>query len=358
MSIRLATSADNPVLLELTRTLALPGLVHIGVDRAPDFFALDRALGGTPHAMVIEVGKRLAGFVDVCGVRMRVADEIVPAAQMSLAGMDAEFRGKGLFQPMLQQLERRLRGLDFKMAYGLTNSHNDRARKFIEVWPHGCFVGEPIRLHVILADPMPRRALSVDIRAATAADLPRIDELVQAHRDAYDVAPILPNGSVGGFADLHVSDFLVACETSGRIVACLGLWDQHDWRRTPVVGYGILMQVLRACISGAFTIWHRAKLPAVGESFRFCHVAFPAAEPGAEPAFAELLHVAAGELRTRGLHFLALGLPESDPLAPAVEGFIRLSMAATPFLAPGNDAVAAGLRRHSPPRAWFDYALT
>jgi hypothetical protein len=358
MTIRLATPADNAALLALAGTLALPGVVRIGVDRAPDFFALDRMVGGTPHAMVVEADGRVVGFVDVCGIEARVGDLTVPAAQMSLAGMDRAYRAKGLFQPMLQDLEERLRAQDFRLAWGVTNAHNARAREFVAIWPHGCFVGEPIDLHVLLGDPWPRRAPRAAIRAATDDDLPRIDALVHAHRAAYDVAPVLPGGSVAGLAGLRASDFLVACAGDRRIVACLALWDQHEWRRTPVVGYGAVMRVLRGFASGAFKLGGRAPLPEVGDSFRFCHVAFPAAEPGAERVFADLLHAAAHALRERGLHFLALGLPKSDPLTPAVAGFTKVAMTAVPFLAPGDAEVAAQLARHAPPRAWFDYALT
>jgi len=198
MTIRLAAPADNAALLALARTLALPGVVRIGVDRSPDFFALDRMVCGTPHAMVVEADGRVVGFVDVCGIRTRVGDLTVPAAQMSLAGMDRAYRAKGLFQPMLQDLEQRLRAQDFRLAWGVTNAHNARAREFVAIWPHGCFVGEPIDLHVLLGDPWPRRASGAGVRAATDDVLPRIDALVHAHRADYDVAPVLPGGSVAG----------------------------------------------------------------------------------------------------------------------------------------------------------------
>src|SRR5438093_10409896 len=87
MIVRPATADDNAALLALAGTLSLPGIVRIGVGRAPDFFALDRALGGEGFAAVAVAEDRVIGFIDIGGIAVRVGARQVPAVQVSLAGM-------------------------------------------------------------------------------------------------------------------------------------------------------------------------------------------------------------------------------------------------------------------------------
>jgi hypothetical protein len=357
MTARLAGAGDNDALLALARSLVLPGVVRIGVDRSPDFFALDRIVGRESHAMLVEEGGQPVGFVDACELAVRVHHRVVRGAHLSLGGMRAEFRGRGLFRPLLDALEQRLRRQGLELAFGIANAGNDRVRRIVSAWPHGAVVAAPLHLHVLLADLTPWRRSRHVVRAATAADVARIDALVAAQRAAYDVAPVLPGSSVTSLGALTPGDFLVACDATGQVVACVALWDQSAWRRTPVIGYGRGMRALRKLGDGVSSLNGRARMPDPGGSLHIGHLAFPAAGPGAEEAFAALLRAAARQLRARQWHFLALGLPDRDPLAATITGFLRTTMTALPFVAPGNPQVASALARTEPLRAWFDYPL-
>lgn len=356
MNIRPAVRADNDALLGLARTLSLPGIVRFGVDRGPDFFALHRMMAGETLTVVGEVDNEIVGFIDGCMVPAHVAGHQVKALEICLAGMRADHRGKKNFLLLLQDIEQRARGAGCEIGFGLTNEHNAQARAFVPAWPHGAIFCEPVGLHVIVADRRPRTSSPFAVRRATLADSPSIASLVQAHRSNYDFAPTLPR-QTRGIPGLEASDFLVAINASGHIVACLALWDQTDWRRTPLVAYGFPVRALKLLGDAACVAFGRPRLPHAGEHFRFCHVAYPAAAPGAVDAFAALLRAAAGELTRRKLHFIALGLPASDPLVGALSGFLSLTMRATPFVAPANRQLADALAGRVPLRAWFEYAL-
>lgn len=356
MNIRPAVNADNDALLALARTLSLPGIVRFGVDRGPDFLALHRMMSGETLSVIGEVGNELIGFIDACTVSARVAGHTVKALQICLAGMRADHRGKKNFLPLLEVVERQAREAGCEIGFGLTNEHNAQARAFVPAWPHGAIFCEPIGLHVIVAARHRKSPPAYAVRCATLADLPSIVALVQAHRSTYDFAPTLPRRAAG-ISGLEASDFLVATNANGEIVACLALWDQTDWRRTPLVAYGLPVRALKPLVDAACVAFGRPRLPRTGEHFRFCHVAFPAAAPGSVDAFATLLHAAAGEMTRRKLHFIALGLPASDPLIGALSGFLSVTMRATPFVAPGNRKVVDALSGRVPLRAWFEYAL-
>lgn len=160
----------------------------------------------------------------------------------------------------------------------------------------------------------------LDIRPATPDEL---DELLEFLRRAgsrrqffgqYQADDFLSAG--GMFRGLEWGNLLLA-RRRGRLVGCLGGWDQSGFRQTVVDSYGWPLRWLRGPYNLAMRCLGGPRLPRPGEELRCWLAALPVVEDDQPDVFARLLATLRGHLGRQGGQTLLLGLHERDPLLPA-----------------------------------------
>jgi hypothetical protein len=165
---------------------------------------------------------------------------------------------------------------------------------------------------------------SIDIRAATDADLPAIMSFLQAQGPrrqffpCYEAADFTtPAGTLCG---LRPDDILLA-HRGGEIVGTLAGWDQHAYRQTVVHGYGGLLNWLRPVYNGWAWLSSRPRLPPPGQPLRYLTAALPVVADDDATVFDALLQALLQRCANGQWDYLAIGLTAADPLWPVLQRY-------------------------------------
>jgi hypothetical protein len=132
---------------------------------------------------------------------------------------------------------------------------------------------------------------------------------------AYTEADFL-DGRLRGF---RVEDFYVL-RRQGRVAGVLGVWDQHSFRQTVIVGYHGWLGTFRPLVN----LFRRPPLPPPGQALRFFYVTFVATDD--TPAYAALLRRAYNDAVGGPHTHFVVSLHERDPRAAVLGEYAR-----TPF---------------------------
>ncbi|MBK7978049.1 MAG: hypothetical protein IPK07_33980 [Deltaproteobacteria bacterium] len=124
-----------------------------------------------------------------------------------------------------------------------------------------------------------------------------------------------------------MSDFLLATR-AGRLVGCLGRWDQSGIKQTVVVGYHGKMRLVRPLYAAAGRLFGFAPLPEAGRPFRYFYAALSAVderESDAAAVYRLLLSETFDRALGQGYGFFMAGRHERDPLYRVVEDSFRFT---------------------------------
>jgi len=302
--LRSALPSDNEALIELTRSspmISRTGTVYI--DRAPDFFALNRARGET-RTIVAELGGRPVGYA--CYV---VHDSLVGGKPMRVASahdfrVDPSLRRHKVGSKVMAELFQRLAEAGCDYIYGMVARGNEQATPFTlggPGWPQfssgGLFYN--FMLQPFYRPPRTR----YQIEPARAEDVPEIVELINTHYSDHNFAPLYTqetfNTMLSSCVGYDIGDLFVARD-HGAIVAVLGVWEQSQakgivlLRLNPMLSLifrlsGLIVRLLRLSI----------KVPKCGERMSSLYVRHAAAREGSEEAFRDLVRWALVHTRRR-----------------------------------------------------------
>src|SRR5438128_3099365 len=250
--MELATSADDADLRRILAQTPMDGTISVCFRREPSYFA-GAAVDG-PFRQVVACRDtatgRLVGF-GCRAVRERyVNGRPEPIGYLSNLRLLAEHRNRGLIARGYAYF-RQLHADGWTALYLTTIAEGNRAALTILTSGRAGLPGYHYagKFHTA-AIPVRRRAntASVEIRAATADDLPAILEFLEREGPRRQFFPryqpqdfFTPDGSLQG---LRPADLLLAWQDR-RLVGTLGGWDQHAYRQTEVCGYHGVLRWLR-----------------------------------------------------------------------------------------------------------------
>lgn len=331
VTVRPAGPLDNGALVALASACPMDGEIGLCLDRAPDFFALNRLEGSRWTVAVAEherdgvvgciaVAERSAylhGRPDrVCYVsdlkvhpahrRGTVADALTAYAS------DECRRIGGGRQPVFlsilagnARMERRATG-----PRGLPSF-----RRFAVVRTYSIPLLVPRRHD---------RHFGLRIRPAQAGDLEEMAALWNRVAPGRQLAAVHDGQSIAHWVStapgLALSDFLLARRVDGRLAGYLGVWDQRSLKQLRVTRYSPRLRLVRAAINAAAPLVGAPRLPAEGQPLRLAtatHVCIADADAAVLRA---LLSHACARLRPAGYALLNVGLDPADPLAAGVRG--------------------------------------
>lgn len=333
---REATPADNDALVALSVACPMEGDIGLAVDRAPDFFALNRLEGESWRVAVVDgPGGEPVGCIAVARRTVYVNGEPTPAMYVSDLKVHPAHRGSGTADALTTWArEACLDGVGEDGLVFLTILANNQAMARRMPGPRGLPHIERVATFRTHSIPLLWRRAVPDtgftVAAATPAHLDVMAELWAG------VAPGRQLSSVHGAAelrawidaapDLDLSSYRLARRRSdGRLVGFLAAWDQSAFKRLRVTGYTPKLTAVRAGFNALAPLVGATRLPPPGgalRNFTAVHVCVPPEEPTVLRA----LVLDAYDRSRKGGSFLNVGLDAADPLAAALKGLFAQAL--------------------------------
>lgn len=330
--VREATPADNDALVALSVACPMEGDIGLAVDRAPDFFALNRVEGPAWQVGVANgAGGQPVGCIAIAERTVYVNGEPRPAMYISDFKVHPDHRGGGAADALI------LWARDTCVAaHGpgvlafLTVLAGNQAMVRRMAGPRGLPVITKVatfRSHTIpLLRRRPVRHSPVTVTTAGAGDLAEMAQLWARLAPARQFATVHDAASLGAWIaaapGLSVADYRVARRPDGSLAGFAGAWDQSGFKRLRVTGYSRRLGAVRAAFNAVAPLAGATKLPAPGGALRnltAVHVCVPPDDPAVLRA---LVLDAYNASRGKGYSFLNVGLDVTDPLATGLRGLL------------------------------------
>jgi GNAT superfamily N-acetyltransferase len=272
-SARLATPADNPKIQALVNKTTAPGLAIMSFQRAPDFFVGAHTIGQEVIMTVIEDTERpghLAGMSVISGRELFINGEKRRAFYSGDVKVDAFYRRKGIGSRLYAEQRAHLPA--DTLLQGIILSANKDAvtaqSRSVKGTMPDIWSSHKIETSLIYTRSLkPRIPAGVVIRAANAADVPRMQAFFDQEAPrrngypVYDFAKLLAGDPY--YAGIRFEGFALAMK-GDQIIGMMGGWDQKSFKQTRIVGYKPAVAFLRPFYNLYATIFGGIKLPAIG----------------------------------------------------------------------------------------------
>ncbi len=330
IEVREATSADNADLVALSVASPMEGDVVLAVDRAPDFFALNRLEGPSWRVGVVDGPQhRPVGCIAVAERDLYRNGVASPAVYVSDLKVHPDHRGSGMADALTawaRDAAVAVGGLDTLVFF--TVLAGNQSMKVRMAGPRGLPTTlnvATIRTHTIpLLHPRRQRQSGLTIATASAADLDEMvdlwDRWAPSRHFGSQQAPFRQPALLNEASNLEVTSFRIARDTDGRLLGYLGAWDQTRFKRLRVEGYSRRLGAVRSVFNAVTPLVGATPLPKPGEALRNLTV-FGVCVDSDDPAVLRALVIDTYNRSLRqGFSFLNIGLDRKDPLSAVLAG--------------------------------------
>ncbi|MFL5576595.1 MAG: hypothetical protein ACJ79S_11570 [Gemmatimonadaceae bacterium] len=330
VAVRDAVPGDDAALVALAAACPMAGDIGLCVDRAPEFFALNRLEGGRWRAGVaLAADGSVAGCIAAAERTAYVRGRAAPTVYVSDLKVHPRHRGGGgadALSAWARGAARDFCGGDVLATMTVLAGNAPMERR--AAGPRGLPPLERFATLQAWAVPLlwPRREREARVRVteAEARDLEEMAALWARVAPGRQLAPVMGAAALADWVarapGLALGDYLLARRGDGRLAGFVGLWDQSSFKRLRVTGYSRRLAAVRLAVNAAAPLAGATPLPPAGRPLRsLCcvHLCVPAGEPKVLRAL--LLHAYATR-RGRGHSFLTIGLDARDPLRAALGG--------------------------------------
>ena len=327
-AIRDATPADNDQLLELSAACAMVGEMSLRIDRAPDFFALNRLEGDRWQLGVAEAADRMVGCIAFSERRAFVNGRERRIGYVGDLKVHPDFRNTQIADALSHYGERACAQLPAGAPVMITVLAGNKAMERRLSGPRG--VPAFRRVGTIRTHSIPilwrRSAPAAGMRIVSAhwGDLDAMVKLWNEVAPLRQLAPVATADSLARWIrsapGLDISSFRLARSTNGEILGFLAPWDQRSFKQLTVVGYSRRMKLARIAFNAAATMADAEPLPKAGAPLSCVTATHVCVPEDRVDVLRALLLAAYGELRRSHCSFLNIGLDVRDPLAAALAG--------------------------------------
>lgn len=344
MKIRLATQKDDSQLRDLLRNTTIPGHIKMVYTREPSFFASLTDTEENTQVIVAANDERIEGL------GCRSLRELFVNGKPRELGYLSGLR----LSPSAQNSNILARGYSFikklhqenPVAAYLTTiiKGNDRATQVLtsgraglpSYLPRGDFLTHVIPVRSRSGKLPPVGPFEV-LRSSQIPDRTLLDFLTQegAKRNFFPVC----EGKTGQMLldNIGRENLLVAMKNN-KIVGTMALWDQRGNKQHIVAGYSRSFGTLRPLINLGLRLRYRYALPSPGEEIFCGNVALVCISDDDSEVFQILLRQLMAMASSTGLHQVALGLHERDPLLPELKRFFHVVYRSSLYLVHWDNA--------------------
>jgi hypothetical protein len=331
--VRVATPDDNEALIHLTAACPMEGDLSLCIDRAPDFFALNRLEGDRWRVAVVDGADRRA-VACVATAERRVwlhgdARTVVYAGDLKVHPDYRDARTADALERFVLETARDTAG-DATPIYLTILGGNTAMERRVD-GPRGL-----PRLHrfaTINAFAIPllwSRSVpdGADLRVepATEASLEEMGDLWSNVAPTRQLASVMDADRfarwIAGAPGLRVSDYLLVRDRQRRLLGFMGVWDQRELKTLRVLRYSPALSVLRGVMSALAPLVGAAAPPAIGKPLHYAsavHLCVPFDRPDVMRA---LVLAAYDRLHRTDRVFLNVALDVRDPLSSALGGML------------------------------------
>jgi hypothetical protein len=353
--VRLASEDDNAALLELTAACPMEGDVALRIDRAPDFFALNRLEGSRWKVAVVD-GPHRRPIACVATAERRVwlhgrPTTIVYAGDLKVHPDFRDTRTADALERFVLNVARDSAGESTPVLLSVLAGNTAMERRTLG--PRGLPKLQRFATLHSYAIPLlwPRRSFhGVDIRVehASASDLDEMAKLWSNIAPSRQFMAVLDADSLRQWIDsapgLRIEDYLVARDRRNRVIGFVGLWDQSGMKTLRVLRYSPALSVLRGVVNALAPFVGATPPPPIGQPLRYAS-AVHVCVPGDRPDILRALALAAYDrLHGTGRVFMNVALDARESLVTALRGLL-----ATPTLIHAYATTPSG--------AWMGAAL-
>jgi hypothetical protein len=330
LTVRDATEADNEALVALTAACPMEGDITLRMDRAPDFFALNRLEGDAWRVGVAcDANERIVGCVAVARRLAWLNGVATTTAYVGDLKVHPRARGSGaadLLSRYAAEVSAALCGDDVTVLVTILAGNVPMERR--ARGPRGTPVLARFATLDVAAVPLlwerRERVAGLAVRSATDADGEAMAALWRGIAPRRQLAPAIDATSLAAWIErapgLALSDYLLAHDARGRLRGFLGVWDQASFKQMRVVRYSRRLAVARRAINAVAPLAGVTRLPAEGQALPALATTHVCAS---DAATLRALLLETYRRHRGGRHaFLTLGLDVRDPIRAALRGLL------------------------------------
>lgn len=331
--VRLATADDNAALIELAAACPMEGDLALRIDRAPDFFALNRLEGDRWRVAVVD-GPDGSPIACVATAERRAwlhgrPTTIVYAGDLKVHPDFRNTRIADALERFVVDVARETAGDSTPVLLTVLagNTAMERRASGPRALPR---LLRFATLHSFAIPLLWRRASSegahLRVEHATAADLEEMADLWG------DVAPTRQfSGALDAEAwrrwiqaapGLSVEDYLLARDSERRLMGFVGMWDQHDMKTLRVLRYSPTLAALRGVVSTLAPFVGATPPPAIGQPLHYASAVHLCVPKGRTDVLRALVLAAYDRLHGTGRVFMNVALDAREPLVAALRGLL------------------------------------
>jgi len=326
--VRDAMPDDNDALRAIAASCPMEGDIALTVRREPDFFQLNRLEGEQWRVGVAEVDGRIVGCVMAAERLAYVHGELRRTLYAGDLKVDPAVRGRGVADALSEWAREALASMAGTEAPILMtilggNRAMERRTKGRGGMPHFRRFATIRVFSIPLLVPRTFADAHLHVTPAAADDVEEMMALWRRIAPARQFAPDLtPERFLSWLAmarGLHLSDYRLARDRSGRLVGFLAWWDQALFKQLRVLRYSPRLRIARAVVNRVASVTGGVPLPDVGSVLRYRTAVHVCVEK--PQVLRGLLRASHRELRYARYAFATIGLDVSDPLCAALDGF-------------------------------------
>jgi hypothetical protein len=330
--VRLATDADNDALIALAAACPMEGDLALRIDRAPDFFALNRLEGDRWKVAVVD-GPQGCPVACVATAERRAwmhgrPTTIVYAGDLKVHPDFRDTRTADALERFVAQTGRETAGESTPILLTVLAGNTSMERR--ATGPRG--LPRLQRFATLRSFAIPllwrRKLAGADVRVecATDRDLEEMADLWAAVAPRRQFASVLDAHGLARWIDaapgLAIEDYLLARDRQGTLLGFVGMWDQRAMKTLRVLRYSPALSMIRGVVSVAAPFVGATALPAIGAPLHHASAVHLCVPHDRSDVLRALLLTAYDRLRGSGRVFMSVALDARDPLIAALGGLL------------------------------------
>lgn len=346
ITVRLGTPADNPKIQDLVSKITMPGPAIMCFQRAPDFFVGAKIIGDEFVLTVADDSERpdaLAGLTVISGRELYISGKKRRVYYSGDTRVDPFYRRRGIASDMFKAQKEFRTGQDLLQGIVLKDNTAplEAAKRVSDGVLFDYWISHTIETSFIFTRKLkPRIPAGVEVRAATAADVPAMQAFFDREAPrrngypVYDFAKMLAGDSY--YTGIRIGDYALALK-GGQIVGMLGGWDQKAYKQTRIMGFKPAIALIRPLYNLYAGLFGGFKLPGVGGMLNYLTLHTTLIADDDKAIFQALIDWI---MANQGSKYdaLACGVTHGDPLVEVPRGYKRQKLFSSHFwLSYGDD---------------------
>lgn len=329
MNIRLANMSDETQLRKLVREMIVPGHIRMIYAREPNFFDGFLKTGDSTQIIIADDNDKIVGIGCRSIRNLFVNGESKPMGYLSGLKL-ADSIQNGLVLVRGYSFLKNLHADNKTPAYLTTIIQgNEHARQMLTSKRAGLPSYLPMGTYLTFVLPVPSKpsrdsaSLEQNIEIGTKLPRDKVLAFLNQHGPRRQFFPAC-EGQGKNLLDLIGMGNLLVAQKGGQITGVLAIWNQEQYKQYIVAGYSGFFLAFRLCLNAVLRMKGYHPLPPAGNHLRYATAALVCIRDDDQYVFNHLIQCALNRAAQAGLHQLALGLHETDPLCLYMKDYFHI----------------------------------